>query len=282
MAQALYLPHIHTAEHTLGVFALIAHFRPGDYVLRAAVLLHDIGHFSFSHTLEGLPGIDHHAVTRARLQGPEIAPLLREHGVTLTEVTSLLSGSTPSLLRNQTGALQADHLDSWVRGAQARGQLTQPPPDVLRCLHVVGDYLETDIDTAEGLVKLIVAEACFHASAANLGGSAVLEQLVSSLLNAGELDIDALSEMTDAELTSQLFASPLTVAEARRLWFDPERLHLMKTPSETSGDGLRVRKEKLYLSLPRAQGQLVDTPKVRTLLELAASLRGEYIVLWHS
>jgi len=47
-------------QHTLGVFSLVAHFCPENVLLRAAALLHDVGHAPFSHALERLDGVDHH------------------------------------------------------------------------------------------------------------------------------------------------------------------------------------------------------------------------------
>lgn len=200
-------------QHTLGVFSLIAHFQPDKPLLRAAALLHDIGHYPFSHTLEHLPGVDHHAATRARLLVPPIASVLETYNIEPGAVISLIMGEVQSPLRNNEGILQADHLDSWVRGAQARGQLSSGA-DLLKNLWMTEPHLETDSATAERLVELIVAEAHFHLSAANLGSSTVLEHLTSALLEAEVITLDALSSMTDAELGFHLLSTPQTRTEA--------------------------------------------------------------------
>src|SRR5699024_2755164 len=51
---------------SLGVLALAARFAPQDALARATALLHDVGHLPFSHTLEGIDGLDHHDLGHAR------------------------------------------------------------------------------------------------------------------------------------------------------------------------------------------------------------------------
>ncbi len=81
-------------DHSLGVLHLtrlaIAHLRstPGGAwiedgdarVVTAAALLHDIGHYPFSHAIEelGPPIVPHEKVGARIIEGPEIAPILRE------------------------------------------------------------------------------------------------------------------------------------------------------------------------------------------------------------
>ncbi|OME92287.1 HD domain-containing protein [Paenibacillus lautus] len=54
-------------QHTLGVFALTAHFEPDNRVLRVAALLHDIGHPPFSQTLDSLEGVSSQMDARGRI-----------------------------------------------------------------------------------------------------------------------------------------------------------------------------------------------------------------------
>lgn len=99
-------------EHSLGVFALAAHFRPADRLLRAAALLHDIGHLPFSHTFEGIAGLNHHALGVALLHEVAIGGTLEAHGIDPQDIADVLSGRTRSAATPLPGLLSLDHLDS--------------------------------------------------------------------------------------------------------------------------------------------------------------------------
>src|SRR3989442_14545577 len=101
-----YLHTHHTAsrlQHTLGVFALIAHLCPDDIYLRVAALLHDIGHAPFSHTLEHLAGVDHHHWTMERVSAPPIVDILHTHHLEPEHVLAHIAGHPANLLRNDRG-----------------------------------------------------------------------------------------------------------------------------------------------------------------------------------
>jgi hypothetical protein len=89
--------------------------------LRAAALLHDVGHAPFSHTAESLfdQPIDHEEMTRRLLGLPEIAATLDRHGVELDAVLRLLAGdvdgSTRLLAQAISGELDVDKMDYLLR-----------------------------------------------------------------------------------------------------------------------------------------------------------------------
>src|SRR5579884_1451116 len=130
-------------EHSLGVLHLtrlaIAHLRArpdGAWltaedarVAAAAALLHDIGHYPFSHAVEelGPPILPHEAVGRRLIEGPELAPLLREAwGVDPARVAAMVDPNGRALppadrvLRGVlSGPLDMDKLDYLPRDARA-------------------------------------------------------------------------------------------------------------------------------------------------------------------
>ncbi|MBX6340963.1 MAG: HD domain-containing protein [Thermomicrobiaceae bacterium] len=128
-------------EHSLGVFHLmrqaVAHVRrvaPGCVDARAAraavaaALLHDVGHYPFSHGIEelGPPVRPHEAVGRQVIEGSEIADVLEAvWGVDPGRVADLIDPPpelppTDRLLRGLlSGALDVDKLDYLPRDAKS-------------------------------------------------------------------------------------------------------------------------------------------------------------------
>ena len=276
--------HTHSRlQHTLGVFSLIAHFCPEDDLLRAAALLHDVGHAPFCHTLEGLDGVDHHRWTIDRILSPPIADVLIQHNLAPQAVLACISGESTNLLYNSDGILHADHLDSWVRSAQVGGILPLPAPELLAQLRLRGSYLDTSVETAELLVDLIVAEARFHCSAVNLGANTILRHLVQQLLDAGVLTVSILAGMTDSMVERILFETPVTAKEANRLWYRPHEIVVQRLGAEDAPPDVHiVQVDHLYLAMPLADGQPVTqvSPRAAALAAEAQQLRGTYVVYW--
>jgi len=276
--------HTHSRlQHALGVFSLIAHFCPENDLLRAAALLHDVGHAPFSHALEQLDGVDHHRWTIDRILSPPIADILIQHNLDPQAVLACISGETTNLLRNGDGILHADHLDSWVRSAQVGGILPLMAPELLARLRLRGSYLDTDVETAELLVDLIVAEARFHCSAANLGANTILKHLVQQVLDAGVLTMSSLAAMTDNMVERVLFKAPVTAKEARRLWYHPHAIVIHRLGAKDTPPGAHIiQVDHLYLTMPLTDGQIVTkvSSRAAALLAEAQQLRGTYVVYW--
>ncbi len=130
-------------EHSLGVFHLTREavdrlapmFMPGHFTARdawtviAAALLHDIGHYPFSHAIEelGSPILSHEEVGRRIIEGAEIAPVLeRDWDVDPGQVAGLIHGQHDTLTPGQqilhgllSGTLDMDKLDYLPRDAHA-------------------------------------------------------------------------------------------------------------------------------------------------------------------
>ncbi|HST87788.1 MAG TPA: HD domain-containing protein [Ktedonobacterales bacterium] len=130
-------------EHSLGVYYLMLRalraLRAGGQpiaadptdlrTLLAAALLHDVGHYPFSHAIEelGYPITPHERVGRHLIEDGAIAPALTRHGLDPARVADLvdpprdrpLPPSDALLIRLLSGPLDVDKLDYLPRDARA-------------------------------------------------------------------------------------------------------------------------------------------------------------------
>lgn len=200
----VYPLNVSRLQHTLGVLALLAHFRPGDVALRAAALLHDVGHYPFCHSSELVPGVDHHAMTRLRVTGEPISGILRAHGLDPDHLLALMGGDPPNPLRTRNGLLHLDHLDSWVRQAHAAGYAEMPAHELLDRLCLEENNVAADRATAEYLVRLIRRGNERHYAEGDIGPATVLAHLLTLAQERGLITADELADATDEALLAYL------------------------------------------------------------------------------
>ncbi|MFE1774204.1 HD domain-containing protein [Streptomyces sp. NPDC059008] len=264
-------------EHTLGLLCLVAHWAPQATDLRAAALLHDVGHLPLSHTFEGLAGLNHHHLGRQYAR--QTAGLLEQHGLQLHDIERVLDGTQPSLLVGTSGMLNLDHLDSYVRSGRMNGWLTQDPANLLSAMRLNGTTVDTDAATAATLVDLVCAEAHAHVSWENIAPASVVRHAVSALIDDGHQP-HALAALTDDELWTLLLDTPATADVTRRLRETPHLLTARAVPEHHPARTYSLR--KIYRSAPLLEGRplAVAAPQLHTRLAALDTLDRHFAVTW--
>jgi HD superfamily phosphohydrolase len=228
-------------EHALGAYHLArrvlsqledareAKLAPADRVrLKLAALLHDIGHYPFSHALEeaGLP--HHEALAKQPLTQGALAERLRELETPATQLLSLIQGdSTEPLAGLVSGSLDVDKLDYLSRDAWMCG-VPYGVIDVDRlltslCVAPGSDGRPTLAMHEKGLAALEALMFAKYQMYRNVywhhavrSATAMFKRLVRGAIAAGRIAVDAVAAATDDGLIHELVQED-TTGLARRL-----------------------------------------------------------------
>ena len=213
----------HLAGRTLAMLQGRGDVSPGlsgeARVVAAAALLHDIGHYPFSHALEEIGAPHHEDVAGALLTRGEIADVLREAIApdARERVVELLRGHRASPLQGLiSGSIDLDKIEYLKRDALMCG-VPYGEIDVDRLIHSL--TLVTDpvtrrltIGVAEkglsALESLLFAKYQMYRNVywhhAVRSATAMYKRLVADAIRSGALRVSELSSFSDESLLHQL------------------------------------------------------------------------------
>jgi HD superfamily phosphohydrolase len=212
----------HLAGRTLGLLKARGELKSDDKdarIVAAAALLHDIGHYPFSHALEEIGAPHHEDVAGALLTRGEIADVLREEIAkdAPERIVELIRGKSASPLQGLiSGSLDLDKIEYLKRDALMCG-VPYGEIDVDRLTHslsLVKDPVtsRTTVGVSEkglaALESLLFAKYQMYRNVywhhAVRSATAMYKRLVADAIESNRLRVSELSSFSDESLIHQL------------------------------------------------------------------------------
>src|SRR6185312_8723111 len=296
----------HLARRTLTLFeeheAYGAIGRDECMIARVAALLHDIGHYPFSHALEEIGALNHEAVARSLIGDGDVASILRrELGADAPErIIALICGESDSPLQGLiSGSIDLDKLDYLRRDAFMCG-VSYGEIDVDRLINALTLLRDPATGTPRvgmfekglsALESLLFAKYQMYRNVywhhAVRSATAMYKRLVDDAIRDGALDDSALSSLTDEGLLHVLDTASnaplLDALRTRRLYKRAFECAAGDLPDGAGDwiavelDRVRATEDALARRLGLASGEvLLDFPEKPQMLglDLPVRLRG--------
>lgn len=298
-------------EHALGAYHLtklalqalaergeLTQVREEDQVaVRLAALLHDIGHYPFSHALEEAGFLHHETLGVRYLAEGELALSLREFGIAdlTARIGDLIRGKSRSPLAGLiSGSLDLDKIEYLSRDARMCG-VPYGTVDVDRLMSSLtllptGDRLEIGVHEkgVSALESLLFAKYQMYRNVywhhAVRSATCMFKRAVCSAVAAANLTAEAIAGLTDGGLMERLFAAdPTGLARAvhqRRLYKRALDLPASDVPEDAQPwlweepERLRNVEDACALRAGLKPGELLlDFPVRSSMLEVDLPLR---------
>jgi len=291
----------HLARRTLGLLRergeLERMARDELVLIQLAALLHDVGHYPFSHALEeaGLPS--HEMLATERLSEPNLGAVLRRTGIDRVEerLIALITGRSSSPLQGLvSGSLDLDKIEYLTRDARMCG-VPYGTVDVDRLIHSITLVSDGDTKTVavhekgiSALESLLFAKYQMYRNVywhhAVRSATAMFKRLVQDTLASGILDSDWIAHSTDEALMERLHSlpdAPLALRLKRRQLY--KRVLDIPAGSVPSGAGgwisddprlVRRAEDRIAAQCDLRPGDvLLDFPKKPEMLEVELPVR---------
>lgn len=300
-------------EHSLGVYHIanqalskLGIAGPNAERIRAAALLHDVGHCPYSHNIESLIHRHtgkYHDDVHDLLETSSVAKVLERHDIEPETVADLIAGKG-QYGQLVSGELDVDRMDYLVRDAHHTGVPygTIDHERFVRELRFIDGELVLDagnVQTAESLLlaRALMNRAVYAHPTVRIGRS-MLQRAAERLLAADATDPETLRRMDDHGLLAALRSCPATTEYARRLdtrtlykravWAElddvPDELLEMdhertRALEAAVADAAGVDTEAVIfdipgkLSMPESTSRVVVNGEIRTLAEQSTLVR---------
>lgn len=288
-------------EHSLGTMHLASMLmknldsieKDKKVEIRAASLLHDVGHGPFSHVTENV--IDKY--TRRRhddvmdiVRKGEIKEVLKKHGISPGNLAKHIKGET-SLGQILSSEIDVDRMDYLVRDSHYTG-VAFGVVDYNRLINQMSFYedrLVIDYGGLKAAESLLVSRFWMNTSVyyhhVTRISEAMCSKAVEYMIENGELDPKRLRQMDDIDLIAAMRNSSGHGGElSRRL--DARKLYkrALYTGLEEAGKGVlkyrdkieRAEKEIAELAGVGQECVLVDIPKTPEMLEMKAMIKTDH------